>query len=134
MLLLFGAGAGALAGNKSGKILQSVKQKIDTWLPSNMPNNNFYGTAADWEAYRQNWINNCAAMNGSGLLQNKNNALGRCQAAFDEHTKTSQNNIYAGNKEDLDRKEEQVAALINNIIYIALGIGFLYLVYWLLTS
>lgn len=136
--------------NPAGFIAEKVREnnggdaneRVSNWVKSNSPipgcdgsltsSCNFDGTAADWEAFRRNWIDDCAALNSSGVLVSKNKTRAACQAAFDQKTTKIAAQIAAQNLSD----KKQIQGLIgtdNTIGYVILFL-FVGLIVYLLMS
>lgn len=119
-----------------------ANERVSNWVKSNTPipgcdgsltsDCTFPGTAADWEEFRRNWIDNCTALNSSGVLVSKNKTRAACQAAFDQKTTKIAAQIAAQNLKD----KNQIQSLIgtdNTIFYVFLFL-FVGLIIYLLMS
>lgn len=114
----------------------AIDKNVKAYIEHYPPDQNFQGTEAGWQQYRQNYINNCAYANERSYtgVRRRQHALGLCTVGFDNLTANYQQDMYAQDAENLaavkaNNEKLQGTAVVALILVLLIG-----LIVWLLTS
>ena len=115
----------------------TIQERVLQYLQTNPPVENFAGTEAGFQQYKQQWVNDCTANNTQskvGIFKREGHALGLCQSAFNSATGEYQMTAYETDAQNLQAVKQNNEKLQNTAVVALVLVLVIGLIVWLLTS